>query len=63
MGQAEGRVKLGDVMSKKECIRYLQDCQTTDIPAEPEILKMMEDKGYLEESKHLNKLYKQCQKN
>lgn len=61
VGRAQGLVKGGYVLSKKEMVRYLENCQRAEMVADAVVLEYIEQSGYLTESKHLNKLYKQCQ--
>lgn len=60
-GRHEGKLQSGGVLTKKDMIRYLDACQKADMKPEAEMIKSIEQSGYLEESKHLNKLYTQCQ--
>lgn len=58
VGRAQGLVMVG--LTKKEMIRYLENCQRAEMDADAVVLEYIERSGYLTESKHLNKLYKQC---
>lgn len=60
VGRTLGLIKGGYVLSKKELIRYLENCQRAEMDADAVVLEYIERSGYLAESKHLTKLYKQC---
>lgn len=63
VGRAQGLVMVGVGLTKKEMIRYLENCQRAEMDTDAVVLEYIEQSGYLAESKHLTKLYKQTQNN